>query len=47
MDDFGDGVIREALCFQQISGATRWDRTGDLLITNFNIIRYAIDSMIG
>jgi len=24
----------EVLCFQEVSGATRRDRTGDLLITN-------------
>ena len=43
----GGRAIREVLCFQEVSGATRRDRTGDLLITKFHIISYAIDSMIG
>ena len=28
------GNFFEVLCFQEVSGATRQDRTGDLLITN-------------
>ena len=28
------GSFGEVFCFQRISGATRRDRTGDLLITN-------------
>ena len=28
------GASREVLCYQEVSGATRRDRTGDLLITN-------------
>ena len=28
------GSLFEVLCFQKVSGATRRDRTGDLLITN-------------
>jgi len=32
---------------QRSSGATRRDRTGDLLITNFSLEAYAIDSPIG
>jgi hypothetical protein len=34
MDSVWDRAIREVLCFQEVSGATRRDRTGDLLITN-------------
>jgi hypothetical protein len=34
MDGVWDRAIREVLCFQEVSGATRRDRTGDLLITN-------------
>jgi hypothetical protein len=30
-----------------VSGATRRDRTGDLLITNFRLYPYAIDSLVG
>jgi len=33
------------LCLQRSSGATRRDRTGDLLITKFRIEGYAIDSV--
>jgi hypothetical protein len=32
--DFGGNGFEEVLCFLEISGATRRDRTGDLLITN-------------
>ena len=28
------GRFFEVLCFQEVTGATRQDRTGDLLITN-------------
>jgi hypothetical protein len=31
---FRAGRVQEVLCFQCASGATRRDRTGDLLITN-------------
>jgi hypothetical protein len=34
MDGVWNRSIREVLCFQEVSGATRRDRTGDLLITN-------------
>jgi len=34
MDGVWERAIREVLCFQEVSGATRRDRTGDLLITN-------------
>jgi hypothetical protein len=33
MDDAWDRAIRDVLYFQEVSGATRRDRTGDLLIT--------------
>ena len=41
------GTGRLTYEFSMSSGATRRDRTGDLLITNFHVISYAIDSMIG
>ena len=34
MGDFGIEGSEEAFCFLEVSGATRRDRTGDLLITN-------------
>ena len=34
MEGSNIGAIFEVLCFQEVSGATRRDRTGDLLITN-------------
>ena len=34
MDGVGSGAVVEVLCFQEVSGATRRGRTGDLLITN-------------
>jgi len=40
----GSHVPVTKFCFV---GATRRDRTGDLLITNFHVISYAIDSAIG
>ena len=34
MEGFGVEDFREAFCFLEVFGATRRDRTGDLLITN-------------
>ena len=34
MGDFGVEDFRQTFCFLEVSGATRRDRTGDLLITN-------------